>query len=190
MSREQAKHDSRFLLSIIVAHLAFSMFLLLTACGRGEIEPTPTPTLQALNETALAFETIEQKDGAGSAVVDPGIIIISSKEDVADLPAGSDEAIGKLQKLDYEQSFALIVFQGEQGTGGFVVTIERITRVGTTINVYVQFHIPKPEEEKTLVVTSPYHLVQVQKSGEWDQEFLFQVIVDGTVVASINHFIP
>jgi hypothetical protein len=188
MSIKRANKFHHFQPITLIAGFALGVSLLLTARGRGEIEPTST--LQALNETALNFETIEQKDGAGSAVVDPGIIIISNKEDVADLPAGSDEAIGILQELDYKQSFALIVFQGEQGTGGFVVTIERITRVGTTIHVYVQFHIPKPEEEKTLVVTSPYHLVKIQKSGEWDQEFLFQLIVDDTIVASLNHFIP
>jgi hypothetical protein len=63
-------------------------------------------------------------------------------------------------------------------------------QAGKTVNIYAQFDEPKPEEERTLIVTSPYHLIKIQKSGKWDQEFLFQVIVGDTIVAALNHFIP
>ena len=175
-----------------VAIIIIGLVMSITACSRGEIEPTPTPTRQALNETALIFETIEQENGAGSKynTVEPGIMVISSKEDITSLPSGSDEAIHKLQELDYENFFALIVFQGRKDSGGYDVQIERVAPVETTINVYAQFNEPKPNEVITLVATSPFHLVKIQKTGEWGQEFLFQVIVGDTIVATLNHFIP
>jgi hypothetical protein len=191
MSHEQAKHDPHFLLSIIIAYIAFSVFLLLTACGRGEIEPTPTPTIQALNETPLTFETLEQKDWAGTGqgyeAVEPGLMIISGETDIDKLDElVTNEAKSKLRNLDYENSFALIVFLGERGRGGYDIQIERLARSGKTINIYVQFHEPEPDKGYVDMMTSPYHLVQVQKSGAWDQEFLFQLIVDNTIVASFQ----
>ena len=177
MSTKQAKSHRRFLLLIVIAGFAFGVFLPLTSCN--------------YTGTELAFETIEQKYGAGSAydAVEPGLLVISGMEDIANLRAGSDEVIYRLQELDYENIFALIVYQGQRGSGGYDVQIERVTRDGTTINIYVQFHKPKPDEARIDLITSPYHLVQVQKSGAWDQEFLFQVIVDDTIVASLNSYI-
>jgi hypothetical protein len=178
MSHEQAKSHRRFLLLIVIAGFTLGVLLLLTSCK--------------YTGTELAFETIEQKSGAGSAysAVEPGLWVISGKEDIANLQAGSDEAIYRLQEIDYEDFFALIVYQGQRGSGGYDVQIERVTRDGKTINIYAQFHKPKPDEARIDLFTSPYHLVQVEKTGEWDQEFLFQVIVDGMVVVSIDHFIP
>src|SRR4030065_1908864 len=148
MSHEQAKSHRRFLLLTFIPGFALGVFLLLTACGRGEIEPTPTPTRQALNETALTFETIEQKywagTGQGYEAVEPGLIIISGESDIAKLDEWvTNEAKSKLQQLDYKHSFALVVFQGERGSSGYGVQIEHLTRSGTTINIYARFHKPQ-----------------------------------------------
>jgi hypothetical protein len=193
LERAQKYHHTQSISCI--ASTTFIVFLLLTACGRGEIEPTPTPTRQALNETALTFETIEQNDFAGTGKyyedIEPGLMIISGNPDIASLDKWiTVEAIIKLKELDYENSFALIVFQGWKDSGGYNVQIERIVQAGKTVNIYAQFDEPKPEEERTLIVTSPYHLIKIQKSGEWDQEFLFQVIVGDTTVVSMNYFVP
>lgn len=179
----------------LIAGFAFSVILLLTACGRAEIEPTPTPTRQTLNEITLVFETIEQNDISGTGQyyedIGPGLMVISSEPDITSLgQLVTDESTTRLQELDYEHSFALIVFQGWKGSGGYEVQIERVTRAGNTINFYAQFHEPGSDDPVTTEITSPYHLIRIQKNGVWDQDFLFQVVVDSTIVASSNHFIP
>jgi hypothetical protein len=185
MSTKQAKSHRRFLLHIVIAGIALSVVLLLTSCDRGGIEQTSNR--QAFHETALTFETIELKDWPSEIYRSdkPGIMVIASQEDISKLHAGSDETIRKLQELDYVNSFALIVFQGLQETSGYDVQIDRVTLAGTTIHVYAQFQAPTPEEEKVDLISSPYHLMGIQKSGLWDQEFLFQLIVEDTVVATL-----
>jgi hypothetical protein len=185
MSSKQAKSHRRFPSLIIIAGIALSVILLLTACDRGGFEQNSNR--QASNETSLTFETIEQKDWPSEIYPadKPGLMVIASQEDISKLQAGSDETIRKLQELDYVNSFALIVFQGLQETGGYDVQIESVTLDGTTINVFAQFQAPTPEEEKVDLISSPYHLVKIQKSGLWDQEFLFQLIVEDTVVATL-----
>jgi hypothetical protein len=195
MSHKRAIKHTHVLSVISTIGALHFILLLLTSCRSIETESTPTPTRQSLNETELSFETIEQKDWAGTGqgyeAVEPGLIIISGEPDIASLDEWvTGEAIMRLQELDYENSFALIVFLGERGRGGYDIQIERLARSGKTINIYVQFHEPEPDKGYVDMMTSPYHLVQVQKGGAWDQDFLFQMIVDGTVVASLNHFIP
>jgi hypothetical protein len=170
----------------IVISIAFGAALMMTSC-----KPQGT-NLTFATETDLTFETIEQRELGGSYEArQPGLIVISSFQDLANLDGlVTDEAMAKLQELDYAAYFALVVFQGWKPTTEYSVQIDRVARTGKTINVYAQFHEPRPDELKGDLVTSPYHLVQVQKIGEWDQEFSFQVIVNETTVASLSHFIP
>ena len=181
MSNKMSKKYNRFLWATIVIGIAFSTALLITSCKPKEID--------------LTFETIEQKEWAGTGqsyeAREPGSIVISSLQDIANLDKlVTDEAMTQLQELDYDNYFVLVVFQGRKPTTGYRVQIDHITRTGKIINVYTQFLEPKPDEAKADAITSPYHLVQVQKIGEWGQEISFQVIVNETIVTSLSYFIP
>jgi hypothetical protein len=68
--------------------------------------------------------------------------------------------------------------------------VNRVTREGNTVNVYTQFSEPGPDEGKADIVTSPYHLIKVQKNGSWGKEILFNLVNDDTVVDSISHYVP
>ncbi len=147
-------------------------------------------------ETDLPFETVEKnKLGPGTghdySTLRPGLVLITQPEEVTILNGwiGNDSKT-KLQKLDYNKVFALLVLQGEQGSGGFGVQINRIAQQGDTVNVYAQFFMPNQGEPEFSVVTSPYHLVKIKKDSTWGQEITFQVIVKGKVVVSPRHFIP
>ena len=172
----------------VVISIAFGAVLMLTSC-----KPQGTD-LTFATETDLTFETIEQPELGGSYEArQPGLMVISSFQDLANLDGlvtVTDEAMSRLLELEYDAYFALVVFQGWKPTTHYSVQIDRVTRMGNTINVYAQFHEPKPDELRGDLVTSPYQLVQVQKIGEWGQEFSFQVIVNETTVASLSHFIP
>ncbi len=120
-----------------------------------------------------------------------GLIVIARPEDVAEL--GNKirvETKAELEVINYSSNFALVVFQGWKPSTGYMVTIDRITRNQETVNVYVLIREPALHEKVNETVISPYHLVKVQKSGEWGGNFTFNLIESKAVVASISHYIP
>ena len=175
MVEKRVKHRHYFLFNVLIPCISLSIVWLFTSCGSNETQ----------NEPILKFETIEQNDwpAEGYSVGRPGLMVITQQEDIGHWQ-GLDVIVRELQEIDYEKSFVLSVFQGRQETSGYKVKIERITRDGTTITIYAQFQSPKLIEEKVDLVASPYQMVEVQKNWEWDQEYLFQLIVDGSVIAT------
>jgi len=141
------------------------------------------------HEIELAFETIEQREWGGTGQAyenhNPGLIVITQQQEIASLDEWiTNDARNQLQTLDYDTYFALAAFQGWKPSTGYSVQINRITRQDDTINIYALFREPTPEEEKADEVTSPYHLVQVQKDAGWNKELVLNLIVDETIVAS------
>lgn len=148
------------------------------------------------SKEALAFETIEQRLWGGTdkgyyEAREPGLIVITRPEEVVGLSEWvTNEARIHLQTLDYETYFALVIFQGWKPGMGYSVQVNCMTRQDDTINVYVQFREPASGSVVAAAVTSPYHLVQVQKSGIWEQDITFNLIADETNIVSVSHFIP
>jgi len=144
----------------------------------------------------LPFTTVEQEEmSSGSGEVyeakEPGIIVITKPEDISALDSWvNSDSLGFLGELDYNQAFALAVFQGWKPSGGYAVEITRISRYRNTVNIFARFTEPDPEKEKPAVETSPYHLVAIKKNGEWNANILFQIMSDKTEIASINKFVP
>jgi hypothetical protein len=143
----------------------------------------------------LIFQTIEKKDETGTGtryeVREPGLMVVSQPEEVDSLDGLiTEDARQALLGLDYNRYFALAVFQGWKPTGGYSILVSRVSRFGDVVHTYVQFQEPKPDEEKTDEITSPYHLIIVHKDSSWGQEFLFNLIVNDTVVTSLSHEIP
>ena len=92
--------------------------------------------------------------------------------------------------LDYDAYFVIAVFQGRKPTTGYDIQIERITRLESKVTIQARFSEPKPDAEKAPEETSPYHLVQVQKTGTWGRSITFSLVVDNVVVASLSHHVP
>lgn len=146
-------------------------------------------------EINLPFETIEQRDASGTGQIykdkQPGLIVITTLEKVANLDAlVTSEAQARLQSLNYDAYFVIAVFQGWKPTDGYDIQVERITHLGEKVTVFVRLQEPPPDRKKNDIVTSPYHLVQVQKVGTWARDVTFNVVVNGTVIASVSHNIP
>ena len=117
--------------------------------------------------------------------------VITTLEEVANLDARvTPEAQARLQSLNYDADFVLAVFQGWKPTDGYDIQVERITHLRDKVTVFVRLQEPPPDRKKNDIVTSPYHLVQVQKVGTWDGDATFNVVVNGTVIASVSHNIP
>jgi len=146
-------------------------------------------------ETNLPFETIEQRDTSGTGKVyeskQPGLIVIAVSEETPNLDAlVTSKAQARLQSLDYNPHFVIVIFQGWKPTTRYSIQIERVTRRENTVTIYALFREPKPDEPKGDEVTSPYHLVQVQKVGTWGQQITFNLVVGDATVTSLVHRIP
>jgi hypothetical protein len=171
---------------IIIVSIAFSV-----AFGLGACKPKT-------EETTLSFETIEQDVyavGPGTLTTyeprEPGMVVISRVGEMDNLDGlVSEEGMRQLQALDYSQYFALAAFQGQKGSIGYDIQVNRIGRLGDTVNVYAQLNEPSPDIAVGAMNTSPYHVVKVQKSGSWNQNITFNLFSGDKLVASLTHSIP
>ncbi|MEW5872166.1 MAG: protease complex subunit PrcB family protein [Chloroflexota bacterium] len=145
----------------------------------------------------MSFETIEQKAGPGAGKEyessDLRIMVITKPEEIGDLNGWvSDAAISELNMLEYKPSFAIVVFQGRKPTDRYSVQIERITRSGDKVRVFIKLLEPPQDQAKNDIITSPYHLVSVQKTDSWAQNVTFEVVdsLTNTVIASTISYVP
>jgi hypothetical protein len=55
-------------------------------------------------------------------------------------------------------------FQGQQMTGGYAIRIERLLRTGDVLRVEARLQSPAPESIVTQALTSPVHVVAVERT--------------------------
>ncbi len=140
----------------------------------------------ATPEIEVDFQSIEIADsphtGGGLQAKHPDMAVVSEKEDTYALGSTiSSASLSTLVDLDYYAYFAMVVYQGQKPTDGYNVEIQRITRQGRTVNVYAHFKERDPALPATEMLTSPYHLVMVQRE-EFKGDLVFVVIADGKEV--------
>ncbi len=175
---------------IIATRLIFSLPVGLVACQAISIG-IPTP-----EGSALSFETLEQEQYSGTGTMyelkNPGIIIVSSKDDVGSLKGLiTDYYYIYLQTLNYDQFFIIGVFQGKKGYySEHTIQVDGVYRSGSIVNVLVTIPELGPNEHPGAMETSPYHVVQVQKTDQWGEEITFNMVSDSHVVTSVVHMIP
>ena len=180
---DMIQHFSRFALAIILASIILGLSFGLGAC---KLKPT---------EDTLPFETIGQKEWSGTGkpyeLREPNLVIISRPEEVDHLNGWiTEDARNKLLAVDYSDYFALLVLQGLKPSTDYKVSINRITRIESIVNIYVEFLEPEPNKSVGAMETSPYHLVKVQKTGSWGQEITFNLFAGETFITSLSHAIP
>ena len=183
MQNKQKRNKLLFYNILMIVCLAFSMAFGLTACKL------------KTGETALSFETIEQRDYSGTGITyestEPGIVIIFRIEDIDSLKGlVTDDSINQLQNLDYNQYFALAAFQGRKDSTDYSIEVNHVGRIGNSVNVYAQLHEPSPDIAVLAMETSPYHLVKIQKTGSWGQDITFNLFSGDKLVASLAYTIP
>lgn len=132
--------------------------------------PSPTPLSTALDAcvqtgSELKFESIEQSSGVMKLYsgVMPQIFVISDVYEADSLISYfSPQAQNDLRNLDYENKFALVIFQGlDKSVHG--VKIQHIRQDEFYIHICVAF---VDSDTSTLEnVSSPYHLIALDKDN-------------------------
>lgn len=151
-------------------------------------------------EGKLPFETIAKSndpDNLGLTIYreeEPTLLIIANDDEIDALVptvlAEDPALVEQLRQLDYNRFFAVLVLQGLKHQGGYSVTVQRIVRQDNRVKVYAEFTEPAPGTRRIQAFTSPYHLVQASKEGQWGQEVTFVLVVNDESVAETTHFIP
>jgi hypothetical protein len=77
-------------------------------------------------------------------------------------PAGA--GLGELASRDDGRLY-IAVFAGSQRTGGYAVRVVRIDRAGDTLTVRAMFSSPAPDALTIQVLTSPAHLVSIDRQS-------------------------
>ncbi len=139
-------------------------------------------------EEELPFKTIERADYSQRYEYrEPGLVIVTNVDEANQLDGWvSTEALEQLRRLDYERFFAVVAFLGWQPTGHEGIRIERVVRQGNVVSVHTLVGRPTGETEET----SPYHLVRVQKVGQWGTSVNFALVVEETTIALQSHYVP
>ncbi len=145
-------------------------------------------------ERELAFESIAQRDIINYREESPALFVIANKDEIDTLIstvlAEDPTLVDQLRQLDYDRFFAILVLQGQKGSTGYTVTIKQVVQQGNRVTIKAGFVEPSPGAFIKPAFTSPYHLVQVSKEGQWGQEVTFVLVVNDESVAETTHFIP
>lgn len=117
----------------------------------------------------------------------PGVITVFTRDEVGKLDGLiTSESLAQLQALDYQKHLAVAVFQGWKPTDGFDIQIERVTRSGDQIVIIAQAKERQSDLKRNDVVTSPYHLVVVDKLGEWNKPVTFELRVNTAITPDLQ----
>jgi hypothetical protein len=157
---------------------------------------TPTLHVDTPRPPGLHFDTIANTNFSEGHIVfdseEPGMMVFTQPEELGNLQlrASASDLELKLKELDYSKYFALLVLEGAKPTTGYSIKITSIMRSGNVVTVNADFLEVPENMERANVVTYPYHLVAIEKTGEWAETITFNLVVDQALVVSISHFIP
>lgn len=140
----------------------------------------------------LPFLSLQNSDGAladpGWSSNDPGIAIVAAQDETLDVISLIDPfGYAKLADVDYVDDYTIAAFLGRRGSTAYAIEITEIRRNGSRVTVdCVEWEYSGGDD----VLTSPYHLVKVEKTGAWNTDIEFVLAIDGEVVLTETHFIP
>ena len=123
---------------------------------------------------------------------DPKLVTIAKPGEISSLEKiVTFDAETKLHNLDFGKDFAVAVFRGVRGTTGYGVEIKRVIQRRGTITI--DAHFIEHDWESGLgvspIVTSPYHLVKMQRE-RLQGKIEFVLNSDGVTVSRQTYFFP
>ena len=110
----------------------------------------------------VAFETVAK--GSQAAVTKPRTAVIRSH---ADWNALWNEVnanripVPEAPKIDFSAHLVAAVFAGRKPSGGYAVTVQRVTRNTEGLHIWYRLSQPAPGAIVTMALTSPYHIISV-----------------------------
>ena len=86
----------------------------------------------------------------------------------------------KVRAIDFRSRFAVAAFAGRCPTGGYGITVRRLSVRAKTLRVVVTLRRPRPGEVNVQALTRPYHVVAVRKDAVGARPPRAWLLVDAT----------
>lgn len=145
-------------------------------------------------EREMSFQSIAQREVINYREENPALVVITNYDEIENLVpsllAEDPDLADQLRRLDYDQTFALLVLQGQKRISGYSITVQRIVHQNDQITVEAEFVEPALGSRIHPSFTSPYHLVAVSKEGRWGKQVKFVLMGNNQLIAETTHFIP
>lgn len=112
----------------------------------------------------IDFETIFKSFSSGH--VEPARYIITDREQweaVWRLTMSNGFPIPAAPEIDFEQHSVIAVFQGNQPSSGYSISITKVVKTGKNIKVHVKEVVPEDSCTVMMVLTQPAHIVVTDK---------------------------
>lgn len=145
------------------------------------------------NTENLSFTTIEKMDNQAQSAQTyypsskPSIFLVTQLSEVSLVSQWlNSETVNRLQNLDYNQTFAIVAFQGHfySGWGSYQVEITQINLTDNFLSVTALFVEPSPTQVVIDASANPYHVVAVQRPSNATSFKGANLVVNEQIVAS------
>ncbi len=118
-------------------------------------------------ESSISFQTIDK--GILSGIQKKSNYIINNNKEFSELWNNINNykiPKSEVPKIDFEKEIVIAVFQGQKNTGGYDIEITNIME-NNKINVYIKETEPKPNNFVIQALTSPYHIIKINKPNKY-----------------------
>jgi hypothetical protein len=137
----------------------FSLILLLLVTG------CATETATATNVGDITFRVLSQ--GQSSGLTQQKFLTLRSTTEFAEFwRVHTAINPAPLPKINFQKHMIIAVFMGEQRTGGYAISIEKITELEKELQVLVRLVKPKPNTNRIMMITQPHMIVALARSNK------------------------
>lgn len=137
-----------------------TLFLLLSACATS----TPENTFdEASNDNPnVKFKILAQGIHSNISLVNQ-MVIRTQKDWMQLLKIHASTNAASLPTIDFSNNIVIVIFAGQQPSGGYSVGVSNIKRADDNLFVSVTFTEPKAGSTVTLALTQPYIFLVTEK---------------------------
>lgn len=133
----------------------------------------------------MDFTTVEQSSGSYAAT-QPALYLIQSQDQLDQLWAmhvsGNILNPSPAPHIDFGSQFVIAAFAGQKNTGGYsfqITDINTNAQSGTSdIAVYATLESPAPGMVVTQALTSPHHVVRIDRRANFQFEEVYMILTD------------
>ncbi len=142
------------------ANQAIVALLLITAISSLALVGCSSKTAKttATDSDFRALPIVSQKSGDSHALLDPGVFLINSRNDLTAMGLIDD-----FGQTNFARQSLIVLALGERPTGGYSARIVGVQQAPEGVYVQGIAYAPSPESANTMAITHPYDAVVVPK---------------------------
>ncbi len=140
---------------------ALALILMVSLFSLPGCETRPAEMPYQTMDLAEPVEVLYKAVGGHPALKEPGLALVRSQAQLDAL--GADDLIGR--PVNFNNESVVLATLGEMPTAGYWINVTTINQVGDALYVYGQANRPGPDEMAGQVLTYPYCIVVIPRTG-------------------------